>query len=230
MKRSVIQILLYFYPARWRNEYGAELEDLLLAEPLRFSVVINVLWNAFREQARISVHRPALNRALPLMSGAVVAVFLLGMLVSLSLWRQMIQPVGEALKQSGRPLALIQNKPWEAFSVIWLGLPALVTLFVGYPLTVGLIRARLASVSTQEAKRRGFPLFIWSGGLSLLSAFGAVVTWRNGVALTLHGFEPLIRIGSPTTVSVCFGTFALSMLAFGIMLQVPVLAFIPVPR
>jgi Sec-independent protein secretion pathway component TatC len=224
MKRSIIQILLFFYPATWRNEYGAELEGLLVAEPLRISVVLNVLWNALREQSRISVHRPALNRALTLMRGAVVTVFLLGMLASLPLWRQMTEPVAEALKQSGRIPMLIQNKPWEAFAVIWLGLPALVTLFVGYPLAIGLIRAKLASVSTPGAKQRGSALLIWSGALSLLSAFGAAITWRNGVALTLHGFEPLMRIGSPTTVSGCFGTFTRSILAFGITLQVPVLA------
>ena len=35
----------------------------------------------------------------------------------------------EALKQSGHAPVLVQNKPWEAFAVIWLGLPALITLF-----------------------------------------------------------------------------------------------------
>jgi len=226
MKRSVVQILLFSYPATWRNEYGAELEDLLLAEPLRIQVVFNVLWHALREQTRISIHRPALHRELPLMRRAVIAIFVLGLIVSLPLWRQMTEPVVEALKLGGHPPALIQNKPWEAFAVIWLGLPALVTVFVGYPLTVGLIRTMSRSGSNREATGRGSALLICSGGLSLLSAFGAIVAWRNGLALTVQGFEPLIRIGSATTVSACFGTFTRSLLAFGIMLQVPVLALL----
>jgi len=69
-----------------------------------------------------------------------------------------------------------------------------------------------------------------SGGLSLLSAFAAATTWRNGVALTLHGFEPSVRIGSRITVSGCFGTFTRSILAFGITFAGPGAGVVPVPR
>ena len=56
MKHLIIQKLLRLYPPQWRDEYGTELEDLLLAEPLQPAVVLNVVANALRQQVRISNH------------------------------------------------------------------------------------------------------------------------------------------------------------------------------
>jgi hypothetical protein len=59
VKRRIIQKLLRLYPPQWRDKYGAELEDLLLAEPLQPAVVLNVTANALRQQVRISNHPPS---------------------------------------------------------------------------------------------------------------------------------------------------------------------------
>ena len=59
MKRRIIQKLLRLYPPQWRDEYGTELEDLLLAEPLQPAVVLNVIANALRQQVRVSNHPPS---------------------------------------------------------------------------------------------------------------------------------------------------------------------------
>ena len=64
MKRRIIQKLLRLYPSRWRDEYGTELEDLLLAEPLQPAVVLNVIANALRQQARFANHPPSAVRFL----------------------------------------------------------------------------------------------------------------------------------------------------------------------
>jgi hypothetical protein len=64
VKRRIIQKLLRLYPSRWREEYGTELEDLLLAEPLQPAVVLNVIANALRQQVRISNHPPSAVRFL----------------------------------------------------------------------------------------------------------------------------------------------------------------------
>jgi len=57
VKRRIIQKLLRLYPSLWRDEYGTELEDLLLAEPLQPAVVLNVIANALRHQVRFSWDR-----------------------------------------------------------------------------------------------------------------------------------------------------------------------------
>jgi hypothetical protein len=64
VKRRIIQKLLRLYPPQWRDEYGAELEDLLLAEPLQPALVLNVIANALRQQVRISNHPPSAVRFL----------------------------------------------------------------------------------------------------------------------------------------------------------------------
>ena len=64
MKRRIIQKLLRLYPRQWRDEYGRELEDLLLVQPLQPAVVLNVIANALRQQVRISNHPPSAVRFL----------------------------------------------------------------------------------------------------------------------------------------------------------------------
>ena len=64
MKRRIIQKLLRLYPSLWRDEYGTELEDLLLEEPLQPAVVLNVIANALRQQARFANHPPSAVRFL----------------------------------------------------------------------------------------------------------------------------------------------------------------------
>jgi hypothetical protein len=62
VKRRIIQKLLRLYPPQWRDEYSTELEELLLAEPLRPAVVLNVISNAVRQQVRVSNHPPSAVR------------------------------------------------------------------------------------------------------------------------------------------------------------------------
>jgi hypothetical protein len=64
VKRRIVQKLLRLYPPQWRDEYGTELEDLLVAEPLQPAVVLNVIANALRQQVRISNHPPSAVRFL----------------------------------------------------------------------------------------------------------------------------------------------------------------------
>jgi hypothetical protein len=82
MKGSVIQKLLRLYPAKWRNEYGAELQDLLEREPLRFTVVLNVVSSALRQQLRFSNHPAGPAGLLVLMTRGVGAVFVFSMMFS----------------------------------------------------------------------------------------------------------------------------------------------------
>jgi hypothetical protein len=113
MKESVIQKLLRLYPAKWRNEYGAELQDLLHREPLRLTVVLNVASSALRQQLRLSNHPAGLAGALARMTAGVAAIFVLSMILSPPLWRLISVPMAKSLSQSGLPSRLIQNKPFE---------------------------------------------------------------------------------------------------------------------
>lgn len=51
-RATVVAALLRLYPRAWRNEYGAELADMLLASPLSARTIGDVLWNGLRHRAR----------------------------------------------------------------------------------------------------------------------------------------------------------------------------------
>ena len=84
MKRRIIQKLLRLYPSLWRDEYGTELEDLLLAEPLQPAVVLNVIANALRQQARFANHPPSAVRFLTFVLRVSFAIVL--SFVASALW------------------------------------------------------------------------------------------------------------------------------------------------
>lgn len=225
MKRSVIQILLLLYPAKWRNEYGAELEGLLFAERLRFTVVLNVVASALRQQARISNHPAGLIRSLAFMTGGIGGVFVLSMILSRSLFTLMILPMRNVLTQSGGPHLLVQSRPWEGFAIVWLGLPLLITAFVAYPVVLGFVRLKVAYSWPPRRKRWATAFAICSGGMCFLGGVSGFVAWQHGLALTIAGVEPLMLHPSTTSISACFVKFTRSMLEFGILLQAPVFVF-----
>jgi hypothetical protein len=52
VKPRIVAALVRLYPASWRREYGAELNDLLMARPLSAWVVGDVLWSGLRQRVR----------------------------------------------------------------------------------------------------------------------------------------------------------------------------------
>lgn len=52
MTNWIVRILLHFYPANWRREYGVELTDMLLARPLTVNIVSDVFRNALWQRLR----------------------------------------------------------------------------------------------------------------------------------------------------------------------------------
>ena len=53
-RHAVVTLLLRLYPATWRNEYGAELTDILMTAPLNARVIGDVIWNGLWQRVRIA--------------------------------------------------------------------------------------------------------------------------------------------------------------------------------
>lgn len=53
-RRVIVALLLLAYPKAWREEYGAEIADLLLARALNTAIVVNVLVSGAGERIRRS--------------------------------------------------------------------------------------------------------------------------------------------------------------------------------
>jgi hypothetical protein len=52
VKRWFVHSLVGIYPASWRQEYGAELTDVLMADPLSVAIVSDVVWSGARQRLR----------------------------------------------------------------------------------------------------------------------------------------------------------------------------------
>jgi hypothetical protein len=53
-KEWIVGALLHLYPAQWRQEYGPELSDILLSQPLRARIVVDVLGGGLRQRLRVA--------------------------------------------------------------------------------------------------------------------------------------------------------------------------------
>ena len=71
----IIAALMRLYPASWRNEFGAELQDLLLARPLTFAIACNVLWSGLRQRGRATEPATIIGLA---MAGIVTDAYVFG--------------------------------------------------------------------------------------------------------------------------------------------------------
>jgi hypothetical protein len=52
IKVRIVATLLRVYPVTWRDEYGPELEDILLSRPVGLRTIGDVIWNGLRQRAR----------------------------------------------------------------------------------------------------------------------------------------------------------------------------------
>jgi hypothetical protein len=50
LKVQIVAALVGLYPRRWKREYGTEFADVLIRRPLGPSAVLNIVWNALRQQ------------------------------------------------------------------------------------------------------------------------------------------------------------------------------------
>jgi len=66
IKRKIVEALVRLYPARWRREYGAEFADVVAARPLGPRAVLDIVWNALRQQGRLG--EPWILVAVPLLA------------------------------------------------------------------------------------------------------------------------------------------------------------------
>lgn len=48
----MVSFLVSLYPAQWREEYGDELQDVLLARPISVATVNDVVWSAIGQRVR----------------------------------------------------------------------------------------------------------------------------------------------------------------------------------
>jgi sec-independent protein translocase protein TatC len=135
-------------------------------------------------------------------------------------------PSVDALTKIGvKPPALYVNEPMEAFSIIWVKVPLVFSLFLASPWVLYQVWAFIAPGLYQKEKRLAFPFVLSTAGLFILGgAFAYFVAFRFGLAFLLsiglsNGVTPLV------TITHYFDLFVNVMLGVALVFELPVAIF-----
>ena len=132
--RHIAGLLVRCYPAAWRREYGAELNDILVSRRLTPRVIADVVWNGLRQRVRAATPSTILGMASML---AVLAGFVITPTSYLHDWTAVLRPTGITF-----PTVTVTFLASEFYVVLLVGCGCWTQLRRGGPLS----RAALAAM------------------------------------------------------------------------------------
>jgi len=141
------------------------------------------------------------------------------------LWDAVRQPAAKALTQLGYPPDLAQITPTEAFTIIWVKLPILASLFIASPWILYQVWSFIAPGLYKKERRLAVPFIFWTAGLFILGGlFAYFIAFRFGLVFLLgiggsHGVRPLISLTE------YFDLFVNVILGVAIVFELPILIF-----
>ena len=152
--------------------------------------------------------------------------FLLCIIFANQLWDIVRAPAVDALKKIGvNPPVLVINEPMEGFSIIWVKVPLVMSLFVASPWVLYQVWAFIAPGLYQREKKWAVPFVLSTAGLFIAGgAFAYFVAFRFGLAFLLGlglggGVVPLV------TITNYFDLFVNVMLGVALVFELPVAIF-----
>jgi sec-independent protein translocase protein TatC len=152
--------------------------------------------------------------------------FLLCVVFANQLWDIVRAPAVDALKKIGvNPPVLVINEPMEGFSIIWVKVPLVMSLFVASPWVLYQVWAFISPGLYQREKKWAVPFVLSTAGLFIAGgAFAYFVAFRFGLAFLLGlgmggGVIPLV------TITNYFDLFVNVMLGVALVFELPVAIF-----
>ena len=168
------------------------------------------------------------KRLLHMLAGMGVAFFAC-MWFSPQLWEIVAEPAIAALKElKVDPPQLVQISPTDAFTIIWMKLPLLCSVFVASPWILYQIWAIVAPGLYKKERRFAAPFVIVSAGLFITGGcFAYFIAFRYGLTFLLGiGYTGVGGTVRPTISMVdYFDTFVNVMLGIGLVFELPILIF-----
>jgi Sec-independent protein secretion pathway component TatC len=221
MNPRLARLLLRSYPLGWRDQYGQELENLLCRRAPRISDIFDVLWSGFVERMR----QPSFGLWFCLLAGSALT-FLTSLLFAGPLWGMLSDPVIGVLREQGaKPTFMVQVTPFEGIEVVWLGVPALVTVFATFALTLILIWIYFSNANEIQKRRWATRFVACSGTVFASCAVLSFLAWRNGSIAKLLQLYPDVQSAPLLSVGHCFLLFAASTMGVTLLLQIPIVTF-----
>ncbi len=165
------------------------------------------------------------SRIIRALMGLGVA-FLLCIIFCYPLWDIVKAPAIDALKRIGaNPPKLVINEPMEGFSIIWVKVPLVFSLFLASPWVLYQVWAFISPGLYKKEKRMAVPFVVSTAGLFIIGGlFAYFIAFRYGLAFLLgiglqDDVQPLV------TITHYFDLFVNVMLGVALVFELPVAIF-----
>ena len=171
-------------------------------------------------------HLEELRKRLILALAGLGVAFFLSLTFSESLWRIVQEPATAALTALGyKDTSLVQTAPMESFSIIWVKLPMLTSLFLASPWLLFQVWSFVAPGLYKRERRFAAPFIISAAGLFISGGlFAYFVAFRFGLTFLL-GIGQNVNVRPMITITDYFDMFVNVILGIGVVFELPVLIF-----
>jgi len=142
------------------------------------------------------------------------------------LWEVISEPAITALKHLGvNPPRLVMIEPLEGFSIIWIKMPLLVSIFLASPWILYQVWAFIAPGLYKRERRMATPFILTTAGLFIMGGvFAYFVVFRLGIEFLL-GLGLMNNVQPMVTITEYFDLFVNVTLGVAIVFELPVLIF-----
>ena len=164
------------------------------------------------------------GRILKALVGVGVA-FVVCLLVADPLWRIVSAPAIIALKHLHYNPQLVAISPMEQFSIIWVKMPLLVSLFVASPWVLYQVWAFISPGLYKRERSYAVPFILCTAGLFITGGlFAYFVAFRYGLEFLL-GIGRDINVAPMVSINEYFDLFVNVILGIAVVFELPVLIF-----
>ncbi|MGB6946520.1 MAG: twin-arginine translocase subunit TatC [Bryobacteraceae bacterium] len=143
------------------------------------------------------------------------------------LWDIISDPAVDALKHLHvNPPRLVMTTPMESFSIIWVELPLLCSVFLASPWIVYQVWAFIAPGLYRKEKRMALPFVLLTAGLFITGGcFAYFLAFRYGLEFLL-GIGMSNNVQPMVTITEYFDLFVNVMLGVALVFELPVVIFL----
>ncbi len=166
------------------------------------------------------------TRIIRALMGLAVA-FVGSLLFADPLWRIVSDPAVDALTKLGvNPPRLAMIEPMESFSIIWVKLPLLASVFIASPWILYQVWAFISPGLYKRERRMAMPFILTTAGLFISGGmFAYFLAFRYGLQFLL-GIGMMNNVQPVVTITEYFDLFVNVMLGVSLVFELPVLIFL----
>jgi sec-independent protein translocase protein TatC len=171
-------------------------------------------------------HLEELRRRLIYALGGIGIAFVLCLYFTENLWNVVQEPAAATLKALGyKETELIQTSPMEVFSIVYVKLPMLCSIFMASPWLLYQVWAFVAPGLYKRERRFAAPFIISAAGLFISGGlFAYFVAFRFGLSFLL-GIGQNVNIKPLITITEYFDIFVNVILGIAVVFELPILIF-----